>query len=472
MRTDTLAPRRLVALAALLALAAEPPPASKDWALDTVRLKNGTVFKGLVLEETVAGVRFQHVRRASGRPTVSMTTTLRRSDIARIEKIPDAERELLKGRLKELDPTGEGERKRMESLELKSADWGGRKNAGFRYDSDHFALVSGAPEEIVRRSAVRLEQVYTAYAHFLPPRHPVGRPTTILLYASLDEYRKLLNGQGLKLQNPAFFDPAGNRIVCGSNLQKLGDDLEKIRQSHREQRAELDRREAQLRQLYGKKPAELARHLQPLQEWRKDMAKADRYNDAVFDNDTRRLFATLYHEAFHAYVGNFVYPPCGQLARPDGPPGELPRWLNEGLAQVFETAIVEAGELRVGHADKERLLPAKEAVRKGELVPVRELIRTGQDQFLVRHADDRAASDRAYLASWALASYLAFDRRLLGTAALDEYVRAVNRKAKAEEAFARLVGQKLPDFERDFHAWLLKLQADGSLMESVTGKER
>ena len=34
-----------------------------------------------------------------------------------------------------------------------------------------------------------------------------------------------------------------------------------------------------------------------------------------FDAATRRLFALLYHEAFHAYVGTFVYP-----ARPPGDP--------------------------------------------------------------------------------------------------------------------------------------------------------
>ena len=43
----------------------------------------------------------------------------------------------------------------------------------------------------------------------------------------------------------------------------------------------------------------------------------------------------------------------------------MPRWLNEGLAQIFETAIIEAGELRVGHADAERLARVKEEIRVG-----------------------------------------------------------------------------------------------------------
>jgi hypothetical protein len=454
------------------AVAADQPPVAKDWSFDTIKLKNGYVLKGLIVDETVAGIRFQLVRRSPGRPTVCMTSTLRRADIAQVSRLSEADREVLKNRLKELDPTGEGERKRMESLELAVVAWDGNPKAGRRYDSDYFSLLSNAPEEIVRRAAVRLEQVYAAYAHFLPQRQTGGKPTTILLYPSLDDYQKQLAVGGQKLQNPAFYDPASNRIVCGSNLLKLGDDLEKIRQQHQEQRADLDKREALLRQLYGKKPAELTRHLQPIVEYRKDMAKADRHNDAIFDSETKRLFAILYHEAFHAYVGNFVYPACARAPRPDCPPGELPRWLNEGLAQIFETALVEAGELRVDRPDRGRLMKVKDALRDGQMMSIKELLQAGPAQFLVRHADERNASDRSYLGSWALTSYLVFERRLLGTDRLDEFIRAVNLGGNAEEAFVQLVGQKTADFEKGFHAWLQKLKPDSSLTEALPGKDR
>jgi hypothetical protein len=453
------------------AFSADQTPPSKDWTFDTIKLKNGYVFKGLILEETQNGVRFQHVRRANGRATVSLTAVLRRGDIERIDKVSDADRELLRKRLAELDPTGEGERKRMEALELKIVGWNGHAKAGRRYDSDHFTLVSDAPEEIVRRAAVRLEQIYTAYAHYLPPRFPGGKATTIMLHPSLDEYQKILDGQGWKFQNPAFFDASSNRIVCGSNLVKLGKDLEAARQQNQDQRAKLDVAEARIRELFGKKPKELAIRMQDITRGRKTIVDADKYNDGVYDNATKRLFAILYHEAFHAYVCNFVYPPVRQ-PKDAGPPGELPRWLNEGLAQVFETAIVEAGELRVGHADKERLARVKEALRQGEMMPVKELLNSGPNQFIVLHRGDRIGSDRAYLASWALASFLTFDRRLLGSSNLDTFVRAINKNKNAEEAFAKLTGQKIADFEKDFHNWLTKLQPDGSLVESVGGKDR
>ncbi len=468
---------RLLAVAALLAclfslpVAADQPPLPSEWSFDKLKLKNGAALKGMVVEENATAVRFQHVHRLPGRPTVCMTSLFFRSEIDKLEKLSDAEREILRNRLKEIDPTGEGERKRMETLELQVVEWNGKAKAGRRYDSDYFSLISNAPDEIVRRTAVRLEQIYTAYASFLPPRHPGGKATTVILYPSLGEYQKMLAERGWKLRNPAYFNPNTNRIVCGSNLLKLGEDLDKIRQQHAEERAELDKREADYRMLFGKKPVELTRHLQPILTYRRKIADADRYNDAIFDGETRRLFSILYHEAFHAYVGNFVY--LGKHANPsmNGTTGELPIWLNEGLAQVFESGLVEAGELRVDQPDKERLARVKETVIKGELMPVKELLVLGPKQFLVAHDGERTAADRAYLAAWALATYLTFDRRLIGTSKLDEFVRSVNQGAHAEESFVKLVEQPLPEFEARFHAWLKKLPSDRSLLEPIDSKK-
>ena len=122
-------------------------------------------------------------------------------------------------------------------------------------------------------------------------------------------------------------------------------DLAQFRAAARERLEGLAKEEAELIRLFGK-TSELNRHLQPRREIRAGIEKAARHNEEVFEKATRQVFQTLYHEAFHAYVGNFVFP-TGK--------NELPRWLNEGLAQVFETAVFEAGELRLGHADRLRL---------------------------------------------------------------------------------------------------------------------
>ena len=45
---------------------------------------------------------------------------------------------------------------------------------------------------------------------------------------------------------------------------------------------------------------------------------------------------------------------------------------------------------------------------------------------------------------------------------MDAFVRSVNKGEDVEEAFTKMVGQKLPDFEKDFHHWLTRLRPDGT----------
>jgi hypothetical protein len=450
-----------LALTALPALAA--PPTTPDWAFDVLKLKNGVVHKGLLLEEGPNGVRFQVIARKPGRPTVWVTWAFKKEDVAKLEKLSDDERAALKAKLEEIDPSPEAEARRADRIDLKPVEWAGKKDAGLRYDSDYFTLVSDAPEEVVRRAAYRLENVYAAYARFLPPRYPGGAPTVIRVYQSVEGYQKAVPG-GDGLKNPAFYDPAANRVVCGTDLKKLGDDLARFRAVIRPQIEELLENESKLIKLY--KGAELARHLKPYRDQRAEIEKVAKGNEAAFERATRQLFQTLFHEAFHAYVGNFVYPPA--KAHPDCP-GELPRWLNEGMAQVFETAVFEAGELRIGHADRARLEKAHDLLARKEFLPLKDVLTAGRDVFVVHHAGQRPAADRAYVATWALASYLMFDRRVVGTAALDEFVKAVCAGADPVKAFEALVGLPVSEFEPAFHGWLKRLLPNGSLLE-VGGK--
>ncbi len=438
----------LALLAGLLVGAArgQPPAGVAAWKLDRLVLANGATFDGLVLSDTPDRVRLQVVRRPPGRPSYTYTDTFPRSEIARVFRITDAERDVLKERLAELDPNGEGEQRRMDALELQDADWLGRPRGARRYDGEQFTLTSSAPEEVTRRAAVRLEQVYAAFARFLPPTRPEGKPTVVLLAPDAAEYAALLGPAGVPfLRHPAVYDPAANRIVCGHDLRKSGADLQAARAENRKQLDEVDRYEQRVRKLYRGAKADLDRHLAVAARERQKVKAADEANAATFDKVTARLFAILYHEAFHAYASTFVYPPLPADAVAAGRgTGELPRWLNEGLAQVFESAVVEAGELRADHPDPDRLDRAKKRLAAKEpgagLVPLADLLTAGKDQFRAAHADQAAAADRAYLSGWALAHYLTFDRRLIGTKAFEKYLAAVNTGADPRAALAGPAG--------------------------------
>ncbi|HZU38375.1 MAG TPA: DUF1570 domain-containing protein, partial [Gemmataceae bacterium] len=313
-------------------------------------------------------------------------------------------------------------------------------------------LLSNAHEDLVRRAVVRLEQVYRAYARYLPPRQKGGKPTRIVLFRSLDDYQGFLKEAGDHVLNPAFYDPDTNRILCASNLERLAQQLADARKHHREMLADLKRREREWRrQNHGHLTSSLADYLH---RQRVRIEATNRRNNRVLDRATQHLFQTLYHEAFHAYLDNFVYPHRTTT---------VPRWLNEGLAQIFEAGIVEAGEVRVGAADPDRLDRLRQGFAKGTALSLIDILHSGFSQFVVERDGDQARSSEYYLHSWALAHYLMFERKLLGTSALDRYVLALHQHVNPASAFQELVGQPLPEFEKDFRSYVRRLQPDGTV---------
>src|SRR5690606_30920680 len=122
-------------------------------------------------------------------------------------------------------------------------------------------------------------------------------------------YRALIGPTAGPLLNPAIYDPATNRIVCGSDLVRLGEQLTAAKIAHQKERARLDRYEAEIRQLYRGSSSEMERFLKVAADQRQKIREANRVNGHAFDAATQRLFALLYHEAFHSYVATFVYPP-------------------------------------------------------------------------------------------------------------------------------------------------------------------
>jgi hypothetical protein len=454
----------LVAVAGLSVVAADTP-GTGEWKYDVVYRKGGVQIRGLVLVETPTMIRVQCISRRPGSPTVVYPIELPREEVLRVELLPDDDREQLRHRLEALrqerrvlidhlrllDPGATSPRRSGDVVELRPTSWVlPGKAAALEYRSTHFDLISSARREVVELAALHLEQIYAAYARSLPPR-TTAAPTRIILAGSLADYQELLRGSGLTLTNPAFYDSERNRVVCVSTLERLADDLERTRKHHTQLLAQLKERENQLKEAYrGTVPAAIKA---PLEEARKDIEATEARNTRVFRRARERLFQRLYHEAFHAYLANFVYPTADAT---------VPRWLNEGLAQIFETAIVEVGELRIGHADPERLAAVRQALAEDRLLPLDDLLRAGANKFQVAHSGDRQVSDRHYLASWALAYYLTFDQKILGTPALDEYTRSLRRGTDTVEAFRTLVKRPLAEFEKDLHEYLKHIRPEGT----------
>jgi hypothetical protein len=441
----------------LAVLWVQPAAAGDDWQYDVVRPRLGAPLRGLVLDQDGDHVLIKCVKRDPGRHTILYKVKLERSKVLSVDLLPKEARDRLRQRLRTieqnrvsldnpllaLDPASKGPGPLVEQVPLTRVPWvgpGKHKDDALAYESAYFLLKSNAPKNLVRLAALHLEEIYTAYARFLPPRVK-GAKTTILLARTLDDYHALVKGQGRNLFNPAFYDPGRNQILCGSSIQRLTDELLKAREYHKKLWADLNARAKEMGRVYGGKQHIPLKLRQPIELARNEIQRVQKRNTAVLGKAAERLFRRLYHEAFHAYLANFVYPPRE---------GEVPRWLNEGLAQVFEMAILDAGELRIDVPDRAHSLAVRKAAGDGTLMPLKKLLRSGAKEFLVAHAGDRRMSDRCYQASWALAFYLAFEHKLLGTPALDHYVHALKRGTDPLLAFRDLVGRPLDAFEKDY----------------------
>lgn len=416
-----------------------------DWQFDLIHTRNGKVHQGLLVAETPDFIKFWRIIRSPGHPTRRMFWSYESADITRIERLSADQRRILQERIQALEP--DHEKQCQERLVLRPVAWGDDRVGGLCYRSEYFLLLSDAREEIVRRAAFRLDRMYAALARFMPPRH-VAAPTTIMLVRSQREYQEMLGKRGLSFLNPAFYDRDRQEIVCSCDLERLAEELSASQRRNQETRERWRAQERTWeREHRGKIPARLQK---TLSQQFAALDEADRRNEQRFEDDSRRFFETLYHEACHAYVATFVY------AKVD----KMPCWLQEGLAQIFETAILDGIDFRIGHLDPLRVERLRTSSRQGELPGLRGLLRASPRQFIASHTKEKATTDSYYLSAWALTHYLVFDRELLGTADLEYFISALAGGAEPTEAFQQLVGESLDSFVKSMPADLrLPLQA-------------
>ena len=181
---------------------------------------------------------------------------------------------------------------------------------------------------------------------------------------------------------------------------------------------------------------------------------ADRRNERKFEEVTDEMFRRLYHEAFHAYWQNYLYPD-DQF--------EVPVWLHEGLAQFFQSGRLEADTLRIDAPLPGALKLVQADLKTGHPLPLIDLLLAKRSDFL-----SREKGDLLYAHAWALVYYLAFEEGVIGTDALHGYItrrEAADRDLSIQDEetreiiqFQRLVGQPLLDFEDQFHAATAALQ--------------
>ncbi len=457
------------------ASAANSAPASDtrtlaaDLKLERVTLREGTKYDGLVQGESPETVEFLEVRRLPGRPMYLMLRPLAREDIQDLARLPPDARAELRERLEQFRRRTLIQGREIDDLKLTSIQQNGQ--AIWSHAGESFTLESTANEQMTRRLAVRLGQIFTSYRQLLPPRREASERVHIRIFGSTAGYQAALKQLGFVIGNPAVYLADRNLILAGTELDRFDAELARVARQHEQIRKELEAQIAEVPSRVKKLGEELEdagvgaseRLRIVLAEQRKwsDQRKAlasqiatiDRANEAKFNELTQRMFTRLAHEAFHAYLETDVYPSRQY---------DVPRWLNEGLAQVFEAGILELNSLRIDAPHLDALEKLQGDLRGSQPLRLEELLTMSSSSFLAAHGDvtpsEPERSSRAYYYSWGLAYYLAFERGIFDDPAFETYISSAAANMDPVKRFESLVGMPLAEFEETWRAAMLAVK--------------
>jgi regulator of replication initiation timing len=185
-----------------------------------------------------------------------------------------------------------------------------------------------------------------------------------------------------------------------------------------------------------------------LEKKREELRQSDLQIDRLFKKSASQTLVRLYHEAFHAYLRNNVYPRQNY---------DVPSWLNEGLAMIFEDGLLEGNTLRVDAPNPVTLKKLKAELAGPAPLELEKLLGAGESQFLLTASSRSAAVDRYYVYAWGLVYYLTFEKNLLGGPALEKYVQSGNAQLAPSQRVQQLIGMPLEQFERQWRAYIRTL---------------
>lgn len=435
--------------------------APREWQFESLELDDGTVYSGLIQAERETEIEFAEILRPPGKAMFAVVRPVAPESIKEIVRLEGDARAELAARFRQLRNRALIEAGRMEDVVLREDVRDGVQH--WTAERDWFHLDSTAEADMTRRCVVRVEQIFRAYRQLLPPRIKQASDLRLLLFGSLDEYRRFMHESGFQIANPAFYSSSHNLIVAGSDLNAYARRLAQVRTQNREVRRQYRTLDAgftarlagileEMRKRgYGEAEIEAEAKLRKAVWQRqydtamKQIDLAQRQNEAKFAEITEQMFTRLYHEAFHAHVENYVYPHRA---------GAMPRWLNEGLAQIFESGQLDADTLRIDAPDRDRLKRLQEDLAGGDSIAVADVLTAEENEFLSSHESDTA--QRHYLYCWGLAYYMAFENSWLTGKAMDQYV--ANQGDYGPMArFVRLVNMPLEKFEKQWEGAILRL---------------
>ena len=137
---------------------------------------------------------------------------------------------------------------------------------------------------------------------------------------------------------------------------------------------------------------------------------------------TRRIEHVIQHEGFH----QFAWSRFG---------GDLPLWVNEGLAEFFGNAIVVGRSVIIGQASSRVVQDVKSLIERDATVEFSKMLAMSSEQWLDAVHDGRAAA--LYHQAWSMVQFLVYGDGGRYATAFEQYLKLINTGVLSKDAFVR-----------------------------------
>lgn len=169
------------------------------------------------------------------------------------------------------------------------------------------------------------------------------------------------------------------------------------------------------------------------------------------------LRATLKHEAFHQFAHSVIHK-------------NLPPWLDEGMAVMFQEGIWTGRSFRLGQVPPRRVRQLRHDIANGRVVDFRQMMILPLEQWNAATERDRFAGGRNYNQSWAMCHFLVYageDGKPKYRARFLDMLKRIQNGTDASEAFKQAFSPNVEGFQAKFTQWASTLSAtpDATLIE-------
>jgi hypothetical protein len=156
----------------------------------------------------------------------------------------------------------------------------------------------------------------------------------------------------------------------------------------------------------------------------------------------------LQHEGFHQFAFNY-------LGR------GLPTWINEGLAQYFEDAIIAGDKMTTGLANERRVTQVRHALQTDTAIDFEVLVGIASDEWADTLRGQPYRASLLYAQSWSIVYYLIHGENGKYQAAFASYLQKVSSGRDSADAMRDAFGtDDLTPLARQWAAFAAQQQPD------------